>query len=932
MLFTHWIEIRVASSLLLFRIPVIALSLKALRRWASWALFYYVLGLPLFKAIPPIESHSQNHRFYAFIAVAFCDVFNNIRGTEISAKNSRKLLDGAVPPLLWFAVVRITHHAGSAVESFYPIRLLVAIGTTWVGFIAIALWSLALSAFPAEAAAKWLRFRNVVLVVVTFMRVLLMTPAAIEALEVAREHFGMALIASKPIALTLVMSGLTKFAFGSESTPWLNGRYFVLFSVPQLLGLPQLFSNLIRGIRSPRSDSSEAYVYRPLIASGRIRLLLLHPRHPNDPVACTMFETTLDRAPRFEAMSYTWGSPNKEYQIVVDRKQVGVTSSAYHLLQDLSSIFLSQLVWIDSICINQDDVEEKSQQVALMADIYTRASLVTVHLNSNTTDVENVLKDTGRLFAKMKLQDMHTNIAGAARHNDSADICKLLLSSEAIQAFLIIQELRQGGLDGLSTSESNNPITYEGNTWKCNALARLLRQPWFERIWVVQEVVLASSARILYHGQEMDWEDFAEGIDEITRKLGRMNRLEMTDNPKLRSTVIIAKATCLNSIIKWRHGHKPPARERISFAEMMQCSSYFKATDLRDHVFGVQGLCPQSVENWTKPDYTLSVENVYLNAANRLIHDSDMPLVMSLAGIGYSDRTTDSLQHLPSWVPDWSGTTRWSSREGQKPFAIYGEYLGQNTDTAYASGGLSEWPVHIGKRKGASIFLPAITVGVVAGLGPTLDIPLDSTGQYNTAHFGKLLDTWLQTHRLIMDSQFTEDPYPHTPRGSSGSGNKLQPLEEVLWRVLIGDRTRHERPAPETLAKGYLMWIRTLRSSLGGVDFFGRYIKGLSQKKVERMRELHRFLSSMMEAWPKRRVGFTSSGHIGLFPGFCAVGNVVMVVPQAQTPFVFEKLPVDQNGVGGKEEFKLVGECYVHGIMDGERLRSRDEEDLIEVV
>jgi hypothetical protein len=86
----------------------------------------------------------------------------------------------------------------------------------------------------------------------------------------------------------------------------------------------------------------------------------------------------------------------------------------------------------------------------------------------------------------------------------------------------------------------------------------------------------------------------------------------------------------------------------------------------------------------------------------------------------------------------------------------------------------------------------------------------------------------------------------------------------------------------------------------------------------------------MRNAWVRRCVGITRSGYIGLFPKFTRVDNVVMVVPQSQTPFVFRKIPANQDEVDGKARFELVGECYVHGIMDGELLGRT--EGVIEVI
>ena len=130
------------------------------------------------------------------------------------------------------------------------------------------------------------------------------------------------------------------------------------------------------------SPGTPQYVYTPLPNDGRtIRLLLLHSRSPKGQVQSSLIRVTIDTAPRFEAVSYTWGSSEKPTTILLDGMAFKVTANAFNLLRGISSYVLPRILWIDSICIDQSSVIEKTYQVQLMSAIYQRAFQVIVWLN-----------------------------------------------------------------------------------------------------------------------------------------------------------------------------------------------------------------------------------------------------------------------------------------------------------------------------------------------------------------------------------------------------------------------------------------------------------------------------------------------------------------------------------------------------------------------
>jgi len=114
--------------------------------------------------------------------------------------------------------------------------------------------------------------------------------------------------------------------------------------------------------------------YSPLDPnSAEIRLLELLPGAPNTPLYCKLIVVTLGRRPNFEALSYVWGDTTVKRSITVDGDVFQVTTNLEEGLRALRYRRKSRTLWVDAICINQQNVAEKNFQVPLMSSIYREA-------------------------------------------------------------------------------------------------------------------------------------------------------------------------------------------------------------------------------------------------------------------------------------------------------------------------------------------------------------------------------------------------------------------------------------------------------------------------------------------------------------------------------------------------------------------------------
>jgi hypothetical protein len=117
--------------------------------------------------------------------------------------------------------------------------------------------------------------------------------------------------------------------------------------------------------------------------SDNIRLLRLLPNEDKDaPLYCELRNYSLQRSSLrthlYEALSYVWGDPNNTLSICVDKNQFQVTVNLYAALSCLRDHFFERIIQVDAICTDPSNVEERKQQVQLMAKIYSNAYRVIV--------------------------------------------------------------------------------------------------------------------------------------------------------------------------------------------------------------------------------------------------------------------------------------------------------------------------------------------------------------------------------------------------------------------------------------------------------------------------------------------------------------------------------------------------------------------------
>lgn len=363
------------------------------------------------------------------------------------------------------------------------------------------------------------------------------------------------------------------------------------------------------------------YVYKPLDATkSEIRTLVLDGSIKDEaPVKAQLQHMSLEdmsqiMAIKFTALSYTWGDPTTTVDITLNGHQFPVSENLYAALKSVRQQKPSYW-WVDAVCINQEDTLERNSQVAMMTMIFKMSSKVHIWLGGEEED-----SDLGMDLIK-KISAV--NRAGPGDKEIPFPNCSM------------VEKIRH---------------------WQ--ALTQLFQRPWWERVWVRQEVVVGGSARVQCGKKTCQFEQICDvagilhslveqhgyqpiqlGGYSIGRSASTSGRLRISCY--LRATMLLKLRNDLGSGYNVKYG---------DLTRLLFHTRSCKSTDPRDKVFSVLGLADPALCS-VKPDYRTTLDHV-LKTVTRAIITNKQSLDI-LAGCQNPEKEND----LPSWVPnlpeDW---------------------------------------------------------------------------------------------------------------------------------------------------------------------------------------------------------------------------------------------------------------------------------------
>ena len=678
-----------------------------------------------------------------------------------------------------------------------------------------------------------------------------------------------------------------------------------------------------QGTTLPLTVSARAdFQYSDSLCDQQLRLLDLHFGHGDEIICLGMRTYRIDDHPPYIALSYTWGDPHDTVPVLCNGRVIAVTRNLKEALwqfrEDRKRLVRAMPhsqplnFWVDAICINQTNNKEKSFQVGLMAKIYQRAHHVFAWLGpaNKSSDlaiccintIGKMAEDRGIRNAFEKCleiwQDMDCVLGGSQRLVSVDPIFRDIDGS----IFTVSRKAFRDLFDVFSGQSNQSDLL------PIAELKEFFTRSWWARVWILQEITLSRDTHlicgaqtvtryrcdafihmyaalwtIMYTRLRRDRASFNWYQHDIISHLFHHRPTIMLSMPRIYhgsrfSMAALLRATCVGSINLDRHGPHD-----------------LESTKPEDKIFALLGLAAdrKELERFgVVPNYDVSYKQTYATTMAALLRQGHI----SLLSMCQASRSPD----LPSWVPDWSQSVtdmlqdiRDDHVTPYPEFNCSGHRTHQDSIRIYKDDGAIK---RISMK--ACLYDNIYQVGRFANRTNSKEVPLSQTYSWPVE--------WLL--EILRLSYCRRKNY-------EGFCNRLR----ASGRTSIGDvgfdkDEKFGRVGNVRFADGVIL----LRDGLDLIKNprFRReaqqFLKGQKRNsKVKRGIANEVQLASEIIGKSLGRLPFvTANGHLGLSSERIMQGDKIAIIAGSQVPFVLR--PRD------KDQFSVVSEAYVDGIMDGE--------------
>ncbi|KAF8860906.1 HET-domain-containing protein [Acephala macrosclerotiorum] len=334
-----------------------------------------------------------------------------------------------------------------------------------------------------------------------------------------------------------------------------------------------------------------------------IRVLLLQPLTSGPSIQASTITASLLEKPSYEALSYVWGDASITQPITFNSTpDFPVTRNLAIALHHLRLFDRERRLWVDALCINQNDVKERNEQVAMMGEIYVRAKPVSIFLGEGSEESDEGFKLISSIFEETEISD---------------EVSRKLF--------------------GFYT--------------------QIVEREWFTRLWTVQELVLADQdPRVGCGFKWTTWSVLLRGWQRVALKefteMGMVIKAEGSkgNDGALSGTRSNGIKIDLLSNLRKAVTEKGGEELRDLLLNTVSC----RATEPRDRIYGVLGMLVEGHRKDFTVDYARPLAQVYAEAIAHIFQRGIGPFLLSgmeLAGPSPEDTS------FPSWVPIFGNRT-----------------------------------------------------------------------------------------------------------------------------------------------------------------------------------------------------------------------------------------------------------------------------------
>jgi len=497
-----------------------------------------------------------------------------------------------------------------------------------------------------------------------------------------------------------------------------------------------------------------------------------------------------------------------------------VTESLWHSLDKLRLPTDEVILWVDAVCIDQQTTHERNLQVQAMTSIYSKADSMSIWLGPETED-----------------------------------------SKLAMDLLVELHQLREASENARITEIINMPSRSRG----FRAIVSLFTREYWDRLWVVQEVHNSSSITVHCGPGALPWSVFASATD-----LFKEHKPDL-----IRAFMGRFYSNGLRGSFPWEiylcyHGpgllSRPSVLGITGFLRTLLAHRSKRCTEPRDRVYGVLGVVSEEVRTQFPVDYNISLVEVYTNVVDYLLMKNQI-LDVICASIHFPKH--QSIERLPSWVPDWSNDPHVG------PVALLNPRFASHRHIP---------AIYSFANRRRELTISAISLGTVANCGMSLWSPVDMNA---------VAMAFINWRLILMDEKGPDNIEAH----------------EDFCRTLSADRT-----SDRWSSKEWMEWIyQSFGSMLGeayprlALDAQLKFYTSKSTPISTGLRE-QTFTDFIIPVFADRRFFLTNTGLLCLGPGCANVGDIICVPLGCSTPIILREYG---------QCYLYVGDAYVDGYMYG---------------
>ncbi|KAH7329716.1 heterokaryon incompatibility protein-domain-containing protein [Stachybotrys elegans] len=663
-----------------------------------------------------------------------------------------------------------------------------------------------------------------------------------------------------------------------------------------------------------------------------IRIVYESPARPAQPLTLQCHYECAEDV-QYAALSYVWGDDGNQPEIFIDGTSIAIRHNLHQFLLLLRERRVESLLWVDSLCIDQDDEEEKTREVNRMGDIFGQAMKVYHWLGPEGDDSDflfDAIIPLGRTSFELGILDF----VEKEKEVQDMEILHFMRdkyphmvpgSDEIAKAIFSEALIWTSGDEGLSwafDSSMHNvhevvpfilQLTLENpegltSTRSSNALRQLLRRDFFQRVWIVQELALGRNSILMCGKKEMLVDHFDSFLSLVDGRLSLWTLARSRPHPQswMRDVSFYLRHPPALTARQARRSGSSSLWSILEAGIWISDVPQLAATDPRDIIFGLLGVIDDKEVLGLSADYSKSTARVFSEATSALIqHCREYDICWS----GFRKDTAD----LPSWVPDWERLARLGfeyiplSSLALHKFCPFKMTEGERW--AETAPHFESWAV---------LVLYGFRVGCISSVIPPQSLPKRTDSEEDdqdsfdrilmycyengvTNHDAIIRTCMMNNATVFRTYEECDDTYcKYAKKAICGESMILEECSPEAAKMLSQYRSLghglNKDGSQENDSLQYAFWC------------FFHYVRRKFLRRLRRGTVLF----------------ITEDKRLGLAPLHIAQGDFVAIVQGQSMPLIFRP--------AGHGSCEFVAEAYMDGIMNGEAMREEDYLEAFRVI